>query len=267
MVAALGDPLNISRLLVGDDGSSAAAAARSWAERLASVTAGDVTVVRVDVDHGDSAAAGLLARARDQRADLIVVGRRGAGGFPTLQLGSTAHQVTEHSSVPVAVVPPAEAEDPGRGPVTRIAVGVDGSPAAAAATVWAAALAAPTSAALWAVHAADVGPALAAAGLSDAAYNQAVSHLSVTLEHEWCAPLRDAAVRYETVLEEGGAATVLLDVVRSHNIDLLVVGRRGVGDSSGLAMGSVAHRVIGFASCPTVVVPRAPGAGAVMRDR
>jgi nucleotide-binding universal stress UspA family protein len=252
--------LSVSRLLVGDDGSAAAAAARSWAERLAAVTAGDVTVVRVEGHHGDSAAAGLLARARDQQADLIVVGRRGSGGFPTLQLGSTAHQVTEHSTVPVAVVPPVETVRPDQPLAPRIAVGVDGSPAAAAAAEWAAALAVPTSADVWAVHAADTGPAFAAAGLDHAAYNRAMHRLSQTLEHEWSAPLRAAGIPYQTILEEGGAATVLLDAARRYDIDLIVVGRRGVDDFPGLAMGSVAHRVVAFGRCPTVVVPPAPGA-------
>jgi nucleotide-binding universal stress UspA family protein len=260
MAPAQDAPMSVSRIVVGDDGSAAAAAARSWAERMATLTAGEITVVRAEVGPGGSAAAGLLARARHETADLIVVGRRGAGGFPKLRLGSTAHQIAEHSSVPVAVVPPIEPAGPHREPLNRIALGLDGSPAAAEAAVWTATLAAATSAVVWAVHAADLGPAFAVAGLDDAAYTRAMRTRSHTLEHKWCAPLRRAGVPHETVLEEGGAATVLIDVVRRHDIDLLVVGRHGVGDSVGPAMGSVAHRVAAFAPCPTVVVPRAAAA-------
>ena len=44
----------------------------------------------------------LLAQAAD--ADLIVVGRRGLGGFKSLLLGSVSQQVVQHASCPVVVV-------------------------------------------------------------------------------------------------------------------------------------------------------------------
>jgi nucleotide-binding universal stress UspA family protein len=48
----------------------------------------------------------LLRAANDVDASLVVVGRRGTGGRAELRLGSTAHQVVEHSTCPVLVVPP-----------------------------------------------------------------------------------------------------------------------------------------------------------------
>ena len=48
----------------------------------------------------------LLRAANEVEASLVVVGRRGTGGRPELLLGSTAHQVVEHSTCPVLVVPP-----------------------------------------------------------------------------------------------------------------------------------------------------------------
>jgi nucleotide-binding universal stress UspA family protein len=44
----------------------------------------------------------LLAQAPD--AELIVVGRRGLGGFKTLLLGSVSQQVVHYASCPVVVV-------------------------------------------------------------------------------------------------------------------------------------------------------------------
>lgn len=47
----------------------------------------------------------LLRVADEQGVDLIVVGSRGMGGFPELQLGSTSTQVVQHAKVPVTVIP------------------------------------------------------------------------------------------------------------------------------------------------------------------
>ncbi|MCX4584062.1 universal stress protein [Streptomyces sp. NBC_01481] len=46
-----------------------------------------------------------LARASD-RADLLVVGSRGLGGFLGLALGSVSHHLLQFSQCPLAVIPP-----------------------------------------------------------------------------------------------------------------------------------------------------------------
>ncbi len=48
----------------------------------------------------------VLRTAHDDDASVIVVGRRGAGNRAELRLGSTAHQIVEHSRCPVLVIPP-----------------------------------------------------------------------------------------------------------------------------------------------------------------
>jgi hypothetical protein len=46
----------------------------------------------------------LLAEAR--KADLLVVGSRGLGGFRALLLGSVSQQCARHAACPVMIVPP-----------------------------------------------------------------------------------------------------------------------------------------------------------------
>ncbi len=64
--------------------------------------------IRDDVDlelyalRGQSAEV-LVAAA--QKAEMLVIGVRGAGGFTGLRFGSTATQVVRHSPVPVLLVP------------------------------------------------------------------------------------------------------------------------------------------------------------------
>ena len=60
------------------------------------------TVVYTPV-HGHPAEA-LIDRSAD--ADLLVVGRRGQGGFKEMLLGSVSRDVVHHASCPVVVIPP-----------------------------------------------------------------------------------------------------------------------------------------------------------------
>jgi nucleotide-binding universal stress UspA family protein len=48
----------------------------------------------------------MLSAAHEQAADLLVVGRRGAGGSAGLMIGSTSAQLVHRADCPVVVIPP-----------------------------------------------------------------------------------------------------------------------------------------------------------------
>jgi nucleotide-binding universal stress UspA family protein len=233
---------------------------------LAAAAGGDLVVATVTEEASNAGSAqghqltgppapALLAYAEEIAADLVVVGRRGRGGFNSLQLGSTAHQVAELASAPVAVVPATSASSSDGWPFATIAVGLDGTSVSAEALAWVASVAHESSASVVAIHALEIAPAFAAAGLV-VEYGQARTTIKAEVE-SWCEPLGEAGVPFTVVVEEGGPAGVLLHAITTQQADLLVVGRRVSGSFPGMSMGSAAHRALGYAPCPTVVIPAA----------
>src|SRR5690242_2327687 len=56
--------------------------------------------------------------------------------------------------------------------------------------------------------------------------------------------------RIQRILEEGSASWHITNWANEHQVDLIVMGTRGLGNVRGLLMGSVAAKVIHDASCP-----------------
>jgi nucleotide-binding universal stress UspA family protein len=48
---------------------------------------------------------GIMQVARTEKADLVVTGRRGRGGFAELLLGSTSNALSHHLGIPLLIVP------------------------------------------------------------------------------------------------------------------------------------------------------------------
>jgi nucleotide-binding universal stress UspA family protein len=183
-----------------------------------------------------------------ERADLVVVGRRGDGAFPHELIGPKVIQIAHHAASPVGVIPDAW---PGGG--TGVVVGVDGSDNAAHAVRWAAAEASRRSTTLTAVM---------AWGLLE----QHHAGAETTFRPDYSAKnARDALdVALVAALPGAGADDVVRLVVNdlparalidaAAGAELLVVGARGFGGFRDLLLGSVSHRCLVHARCPTVVV-------------
>ena len=57
-----------------------------------------------------------------------------------------------------------------------------------------------------------------------------------------------------TFLENGDPAERILGMIEREGIDLVVMGRRGLGDLGGLLLGSVSHKVAHLADCACLTV-------------
>ncbi|GAA4202558.1 universal stress protein [Actinocatenispora rupis] len=180
--------------------------------------------------------------AESAEADLVVLGRRGLGGFRGLLLGSVSTQVSAHAYAPVLVVPPGTSAlhtSP-----ARIVVGVDGSPGATYAVECAFAEAAMRRVPLLAVQVWQPMP-----------YEP---HPGGRVIGEAVAPWREKypAVEVEERLVTGPPAAALLALLDAES--LVVAGSRGRGGFRGLLLGSVGQALLHHAPCP-VLVARAVG--------
>ncbi|GAA1388054.1 universal stress protein [Catellatospora chokoriensis] len=222
-------------------------AERLLAEAAATATAAQPDVTTVTELVTGAPASVLLSAARD--AELLVLGDRGLGGFTGLLLGSVAVQVTAHSTTPVLV---ARGEQHAGGPIV---VGVDDSPAGAAAIEAAFVTAEQHQAELLAVRTwtypvmatlytppvpADCGPVEDAERLvlADAVAAGSARHPKVEVREQ---------------LVCGGPGRTLVQL--SELAQLLVVGARGRGGFAGLLLGSVSQQILHHAACPVLVVP------------
>ena len=55
-------------------------------------------------------------------------------------------------------------------------------------------------------------------------------------------------------IDTGNPAAVIVKYCEDHDIDLIVMGRRGLGDLGGLMIGSVSHKVAHLADCACMTV-------------
>jgi nucleotide-binding universal stress UspA family protein len=233
------DPRAVLRDMVRAHLAAAASAAAAVVPGLA--------VEQVEVD-GDPAA--VLA-GESERAELVVLGDRGLGGFTGLLLGSVAVALSARAACPVVVVRGAET-DPAVPRPEPVVVGVDGSPGSTAALVFAVEAAVLRGVPLVAVHAwRDV--------LVDPTMSPLVDWDAVESDEHEALAERLAGTRTDhpdlvlrKLVVRDRPARALVD--ESRNAQLVVVGSRGRGGMKGLLLGSVSQQVLHHAHCPVVVV-------------
>lgn len=191
-------------------------------------------------------------------ADLLVLGRRGAGGFARMLLGSTSLTVAGTSTQPVVVVPSAQLRS-GTGTTGpgRITVGLDPYEPSAEVLRLALDRGARTHARVEIVAAWQVPDAAAHTGLGISQSWQAGKvHAVEALERAMWPWRTHPAVRegrVTTTAVDGHPAGILLE--RAPTDGLLVLGRGGRRDHQGFRMGPVTWTVLHQAECPVMVIP------------
>src|SRR5262245_49322051 len=214
--------------------------------------------VRIEVTTGNPSEA-ILQTARNRKAELIVMGTHGLGGFRKLLLGSTTQHVLRQTEWPVLAVPAGAVSAPGvEQPgvqLKRILLATDFRESAMAATQWAGDLASDINVPLVLAHVVEpvvVPPrwqALVAEFESDrvASGQRMLARLSDSFRN----------THNECVVAVGRPADTIASLALEHGAGLVVMGLANTEDAQPRNPGSIAYRVLRTAQFAVVVVPRA----------
>ena len=196
----------------------------------------------------------IAEQARLLRADLVVIGTRGAGGLQHLLLGSVTEDVMRKSPVPVLAVPPHAPAEPAM-PFQQVLLATDFSAASLAAMDAGLHLLADTSARATVLHVID-DPAeddLFVARPYD------VHRHSVALEQHVSESLEllmrerfDGGRRPALRVTHGRAAEQILSVAAEIGADLLIMGVHGRNPLDLAIFGSTTNDVVRQARCPVL---------------
>lgn len=140
--------------------------------------------------------------------------------------------------------------------ITRIVVATDGSENAARAMGYAAEIAKGVGATVIAVH---VFEPLALLGHLEPPVDFAAKEAEIrsVLHDDWCAPLAEAGIEFESKVVEGNPAKALVDTAREVGADLIIMGARGLSRVKEVLLGSTSTKVLHHAHVPVTVVPPA----------
>lgn len=135
----------------------------------------------------------------------------------------------------------------------RILLAVDGSDHAMRAAKVAADLARCMKSELRIVVAFDpIPPYLGEPNLQDA-INARLNDAQATLQKA-VEQVGDVPGELRTDLIEGNSAEVIIEVAKTRDSDLIVMGSRGLGRLAGLVLGSNSQKVVSHAPCPVLIV-------------
>ena len=136
--------------------------------------------------------------------------------------------------------------------VKEILVPVDGSEGSDRAVAQAISMAEICDAKLNFLYVANINQLAINACLSDAILEAVTKAGNVILDRAM--NLGPSGIEKEAFSETGSPAVVILDFAASNDIDLIVMGSRGLGLVKGVLLGSVSQYIVEQAKCPVLVV-------------
>jgi nucleotide-binding universal stress UspA family protein len=195
----------------------------------------------------DSPAWGIVRKAEEFKADLIVVGSRDRSALGRLMLGSVSQSVLHHAATSVRI---ARGSVNPNTPICLVA-GEDGSEDAEAALLALASRSWPDGTTVHLVTAVDQVMAITALGSSRGA--QAADWIK-RLNERSVAKLRAAGLDVSTLVADGDPRRILVDEAERLKADSIFIGARGLRGIERIVLGSVSTAVATRAHCSVEVV-------------
>ena len=228
-------------------------------ERLRSELATELQV-EVRVRPSASVPRGLHDLARDEGADLIVLGSSRHGVIGRVLAGSAAARLIQGAPCAVAVAPRGFAGSRAR--LRDVAVAFDGSPQSRIALRAGAALAEAAGARVRLIAAVEpvVFPAFVNVPSGDAYAALVHARRDFLAREAEAAAASLPGVEAEVRVVDGAAVEAICRELEDGG-DLVVVGSRGWGPVRRVLLGSVSARLLHLSPCPVLVVPRGVDAG------
>ncbi len=176
----------------------------------------------------------IVDEAREKKADMIVIGRRGRSGLMQVLMGKVAAKVIGHAPFKVLVGPKAA-----RIEFRHVLVAVDGSDHSIAAAAEAVEIAKRCGSTIIAIS---------------TKHSEEETAEAEALVDRVAAMAKNEGVPVETMAPFGRSHEIIIETAGGRAIDLIVMGAYGKTGLKKLLMGSSTEKVIGRASCAVLVV-------------
>jgi nucleotide-binding universal stress UspA family protein len=234
--------------------------------KVRAILQGTVASVNTGLLHGYPAEE-LTRFADEHRPDLIGIGAKGLHATFGILLGGVAQQIVEYASSPVLVV---------RAPYTglwRVLLVTDGSVYSQRAVAYLAQFPFPETAEVRVMHVlpplppvrffapirplgVEVVPPEAYSEVYKAMVQQAEreEQMGQAILAEAKERLRTSGVEAATVLVRGDTAAEIIEYIRTHKVDLVVAGSRGLSQVKGWLLGSLSRKLVHYAGCSVLIV-------------
>jgi nucleotide-binding universal stress UspA family protein len=228
--------------------------ARRVAEKAAKTLERRWRQVEVVVREGDPRVE-VVQVADEKRVGMIVLGARGLGRVKRFLIGSTSLAVARYASCPVAIVR-------GRPHKTgRVLVAIDGSDGSRAALRFLSISELERESRVTLLRvlppAVAAAPRRSARSLDDRnlGEDERKHHAEAeTLLRDAAATLADSRRSIEHLVAHGDAAREIVKIAQSRDVDLVILGARGLRTLGRLLLGSVSETVLHQASRPVIIV-------------